>query len=141
LSWLRPSRTVVDPRGTEWEIYVTRSRIGSWKGLDSPDVEPLGSSPARGGADLWFVLVPVMVVLEIVAGILRLIALVPLSLASAARHRNLRVEAIVSYPARQVYAWDVERDVLDDVLEEITASLERGSIAHPVDARFLGEIE
>ena len=91
--------------------------------------------------DVWWVLVPLLVLFEIVLGVVKLIALVPFGLVSAARHRDLRVEAIVEYPVRQVYAWDVERPALERVLDEISTSLERGSIAHPEDARFLGEVE
>jgi hypothetical protein len=139
VSWLRPSRTVVDPRGTTWEIYVTRTRIGQWNGI-SPDVPTGFPSPQRTEL-LSFLLVPVMMVLELIVGILRLIALVPLSLASVATRRPLRIEAITEYPMRQTYAWNVVPPMLDRVLDEISAALERGSIAHPSDAHFLGEIE
>jgi len=138
LSWLRPSRTVIDPRGTTWEIYVTRSRLGSWQSLDT-GLDPHSTHGQLD--DAWWVLVPILVLFEIVLGLLKLIALVPLGLVSAARHRDLRVEAIVEYPARQVYAWDVERAAIERVLDEISAGLARGAIARPADARFLGEIE
>jgi hypothetical protein len=138
VSWLRPSRTVVDPHGTQWEIYVTRARIGSWNALDTGLDPPLTASKAD---DVWFVLVPLLMLLELVVGILKLIALVPFGLFSAATHRSLRVEAIVEYPARQTYGWDVARPVLERVLDEIVEGLEHGTIAHPADARFLGVID
>jgi hypothetical protein len=140
VTWLRASRSVIDPRGQTWELYVTRARIRPWK-----NVTPEGGVAADHGAsfafDFWLLLVPVFMVIELVVGILRLIALVPLSLAGVAMRQRLRVEAIVEYPTRQLYAWEVERATLDRVLDEICAGLERGSIAHPAEARFLGELE
>jgi hypothetical protein len=85
--------------------------------------------------------VPVFVVLELLVGLLRLIALVPLSLASAASRQQLRVEAIVERPAREMHAWSVKRATLEDVLDEICAGLEQGRIPRPADARYLGESE
>jgi hypothetical protein len=138
MTWLRASRRVVDPGGTTWELYVTRTRIGPWRDV-TPDIDVPSSGAA--GLDVWFLLVPVMMLLELLVGILRLIALVPLSLAGLAARRGLRVEAIVEYPTRQTYAWEVERASLSQVLDEVCAGLERGSIARPAAARFLGEIE
>ena len=138
MTWLRPSRTIVDPGGTRWEIYVTRTRIGAWEGVGTPDVDPM-FQPRE--AEVWWLLIPLMVVLEIVVGLLKLIALLPLSLLGVVLRRSLRVEAIADYPVRQTYAWNVERPALARVLDEITDGLERGSIARPPDAHYLGEVE
>jgi hypothetical protein len=140
VTWLRASRTVVDPRGQTWELYVTRTRIGPWKHVTPESDLPLGAG-CTAGFDVWFLLVPVFMAIELVVGILRLVALVPLSLAGVALRQRLRVEALVEYPTRQLYGWEVERATLGQVLDEICAGLARGSIAHPAGARFLGEIE
>jgi hypothetical protein len=137
MPWFRPTRTLIDARGATWEIYVTRTRIGQWKGVDTPDVDPTFD---RGGYT-WWLLVPVFVLIELIVGLLRLIALVPLSLASAASRQGLQIEAIVERPWREVHAWSVQRATLDGVLDEICAGLERGAIARPSDARYLGERE
>jgi hypothetical protein len=131
VSWLRPSRTVVDPHGKRWEIYVTRSRIGAWNGSATADVDPIFQPRA---AEVWWLLMPVMVVLEIVLGLLKLIALIPLSLAGVALRRQLRVEAITEHPMPQTYVWTVEKPALAHVLDEIAAGLEHGSIPRPEDA-------
>ena len=52
--WYRPARTLVDAHGATWEIYVTRTRIGQWKGVDTPDVDPIFDHGGYG----WFLLVP-----------------------------------------------------------------------------------
>ncbi len=72
MSWLRASRTAVDPDGRLWELYVTRTRIGPWSGIDAPDADL-----TFGGreAEVWWVLLPLLVVLELLLGILKLIAL------------------------------------------------------------------
>jgi hypothetical protein len=137
MPWFRPTRTLVDAHGATWEIYVTRTRIRPWKGVDTPDVDPTFD---RGGY-AWWLLVPVFVLIELIVGLLRLIALVPRSLASAASRQGLQIEAIVERPGREVHAWSVQRATLDRVLDEICAGLERGAIARPSDARYLGESE
>jgi hypothetical protein len=95
----------------------------------------------RRATEVWWLLIPVMVVLEIVLGILKLIALIPLSLAGVALRRPLRVEAITEYPMRQTYVWIVEKPAVARVLDEIASGLEQGSIARPDDACYLGEVE
>jgi hypothetical protein len=106
--------------------------------MGTPDADPMFQPRA---AEVWWLLIPVMVVLEIVLGLLKLIALIPLSLAGVALRRQLRVEAITEYPMRQTYVWTVEKPALARVLDEIAAGLEQGSVARPDDARYLGEIE
>jgi hypothetical protein len=140
VTWLRAARRVVDPGGRTWELYVTRARIRPWQAVTPEDGLPAGQE-AAAGVDVWFLLVPVFVVIELVVGILRLIALVPLSLAGVALRQRLRVEAIAEHPTRLLYAWEVERATLDQVLDEIAAGLARGSIVQPAHARFLGETE
>ena len=137
MSWLRASRKAIDPDGRVWELYVTRTRIGPWNGMGTPDADlTFGAREA----EVWLVLLPVMVVLELLLGILKLIALVPLSAASIVTRQALRVEAIVEYPLRETYVWTVGRPVLERVLDEIASGLERGSIVRPADARYLGEM-
>jgi hypothetical protein len=138
VSWLRASRSVVDTHGRRWEIYVTRSRIGAWDGVVGGDVDPFFGNR---GTELTWLLTPLFVVAELLLGLLKLIALVPLSLAGVALRRPLRIEAIAEHPVRQTLVWGVERPQLARVLDEIAAGLERGSIPRPQGARYLGELD
>jgi hypothetical protein len=68
LSWLRASRKVVDPDGVAWDIYVTRARFGEWKALDIGAGDDFAGD--RVGL-LWLLMVPVLVVVELAAGLRR----------------------------------------------------------------------
>jgi hypothetical protein len=138
MSWLRASRKAIDPDGRVWELYVTRTRIGPWNGMDVPDADLTFGGRA---AEVWWVLLPLMVVLELLLGILKLIALVPLSAASTLTRQPLRIEAIVEYPLRETYAWTVAGPALRPALDQIATGLERGALVEPADARYLGQID
>ncbi len=140
MSWLRPSRTVVDPTGTRWEIYITRTRMGRWHGIDTPDVGLDVGGAGTPFVDTWL-LFPLLVVLELLVGLVKLIALIPLSLAGVALRRGLRVEAIADLGEGRTYIWAVEKPALAGVLDEIAAGLAHGSIPRPQAARYLGERE
>jgi hypothetical protein len=137
VSWLRPSRRLVDAEGTAWEIYVTRMRTGSWQALDTPDVDPLFEGH-RG--DVVWLLFPFLVLAQIAMGIARLIALVPRSVAGVALRRPLRIEAIAEFPGRRTRAWVVEKPDVERVLDEIASGLRAGSIPAPAGTRYLGEL-
>jgi hypothetical protein len=138
LSWLRASRKVVDPQGVAWDIYVTRARFGTWKAIDSGVDDELAGRP---GAALWFVMVPVMVVGELVLALVRLVLLVPTTIGRAVTRQGLRIEAVADWPEPQRYGWEVTVEARERVLAEIADGLERGSIAQPAGAVFLGELE
>jgi len=138
VSWLRASRKVVDPEGVAWDIYVTRARFGQWKGLDVDMGDGLAGH--RGGL-LWLLMVPLFVVVELVLALVRLIALVPITLGRAAAKRGLRIEAVADWPQPQRYGWEVPVEAREQVVNEIAAGLRRGSIAQPEGAVFLGELE
>jgi hypothetical protein len=106
VSWLRPSRRLVDAEGTAWEIYVTRMRTGSWQSLDTSAVDPLFEG---GRGDVVWLLFPFLMLAQIVMGIVRLIGLVPRTVAGVALRQPLRIEAIADVPGRRTRAWTVEK--------------------------------
>jgi hypothetical protein len=139
LTWLRASRKVVDPEGVAWDIYVTRVRAGGWHGLDTGIDGDFGV----GGRTsiLWFLTIPVLVVVELVLALVRLLLLIPATVGRAATQRGLRIEAVADWPQPQRYGWEVPASARERVLAEITDGLARGSIAEPAGVVFLGELE
>jgi hypothetical protein len=137
VSWLRASRKVVDPKGVAWDIYVTRARFGAWKGLD---VDMTSPGDYRAGL-LWFALIPVLVVVELVLALVRLVVAIPTTIGRASMQRGLRIEAVADWPQPQRYGWEIPVKARTRMLDEIAGGLERGSIPQPAGAVFLGELE
>jgi hypothetical protein len=138
LSWLRASRKVVDPKGIAWDVYVTRVHGGPWRARDTGGWQ----GPSDGESFLlWLVLLPLLVVFELVRLVLRLLALVPITIVRTVAGGRLRIEAIADWPQPRKYAWEIEPRMRERMLDEIAGALERGSIARPAGAVFLGELE
>ena len=137
MSWLRPSRRLVDAEGTAWEIYVTRMRTGAWQSLDTPDVDPLFEG---GRGDVVWLLFPVLVLAQIVMGIVRLIGLVPRSVAGVALRQPLRIEAIADFPDAGRVPGPSRSPTSSGCSTRSPRGYAQGSIPEPSGTRYLGEL-
>ena len=69
---------------------------------------------------------------------LRFLALLPASLVKGRRSRARRIEAVTSFPEREVLLWTTTVDLVEVILDEIVAGLAAGKIAHPEGAVYSG---
>ena len=135
----RPARTVADPGGRSWEIYVTRVRLPPWRRQAGDGVDV----PARVvGGRAFLVIGPVALLLALVEEIVLPLACalveLPLALVRGAGARERRIEAVTHWPHRQVYVWTTTSQQLDRVLAEVAGGLERGEVRQPRGAQFGG---
>lgn len=141
MGWFRPARTVCDPSGVRWEIYVSRIAPPPWKQGAS---DRLGTPP--GGARVSGLLMVVgfpFALLDFLWGSLLvpatgfLVAL-PGAVLRGRRSEAVRIEAIRFYPDSETRLWTTTRDQEASVLAEIASGLERGAIVHPTGAVYSG---
>ena len=100
MSLFRPARTVTDPSGTYWELYVSKTVLPAWKQGDSGDDGFIGGRmapydvltvPFAVVGALWSVLVFPAV---------RFLALLPSGVVKGRRSRAVRIEAVTNFPQR-----------------------------------------
>jgi hypothetical protein len=133
MGFLRPQRKVLDPDGAEWELYVSRMVLPTWRPSDH-EVGPLGQSTIFGllleglYAIVGAILVPVA----------RLLAALPGAWLRGRRSREYRIEAITWFPHRQSQIWTTSAEDLDEALIAISAGIRRGRPAQPACAVFRG---
>ena len=131
---LRPARRVTTPAGDDWEIYVSKTILPTWRGSDADDA---GSGPSPTLFDL-----PINLVLFVWANILvplaRMLVLLPLAVVRGRRSRAVRVEAVMSFPHRQVLLWTTTDVHVARVLDEIATGLAAGKVARPEGAFYSG---
>lgn len=131
---LRPARTVTSPSGDDWEIYVSKTVLPAWRGTDADDA---GSDPSPSLFDL-----PINFVLffwaNLVVPIARMVVLLPLAVVRGHRSRAVRVEAVTSFPHRQVLLWTTTDVHVARVVDEIVTGLAEGKIARPEGAFYSG---
>lgn len=131
---LRPSRRVTSRSGDEWEIYVSKTALPAWRGSDSDDmsIEGLPDIPIAIVAALWA---------NVIVPLARVLVLLPLAAVRGRRSRAVRVEAVTSFPHRQVLLWTTTDVHLARVVDEIAAGLARGTVARPEGAYYSGPEE
>jgi hypothetical protein len=64
--------------------------------------------------------------------------LLPIAVARGRRSRAVRIEAVRTYPDREVLLWTTTEGRLDGVLDDIAAGLAAGKIVHPEGAVYSG---
>ena len=64
--------------------------------------------------------------------------LLPIAVARGRRSRAIRVEAVRTFPDREVLLWTTTEGRLEVVLDEIAAGLAAGKIVHPEGAVYSG---
>lgn len=128
---LRRARRVTSPSGDEWEIYVSKTALPAWRGSDADEmsIQGLPDIPVAIVAALWAnILVPLA----------RLVVLLPIAVVRGHRSRAVRVEAVTSFPHRQVLLWTTTDVHVARVVDEIATGLAAGKVARPEGAFYSG---
>jgi hypothetical protein len=127
----RPARTVTSPNGDYWELYVSKTALPSWRGSDSDDItiDGLPDIPIAIAAALWA---------NLLLPLGRMLALLPLAVVRGRRSRAVRIEAVKTFPTRQVLLWTTTDVHGARVLEEVAAGLAQGTIARPAGCVYAG---
>jgi len=139
----KPVRTVTDPTGETWELYVSRVALPAWKqgGYNS-----LLDEPAMGGGwgrdsvlELPFALIGFLWS-SILVPFLRLLFLTPFAVVKGRRSQSARIQAMCfSGFDRETRTWTTTIDQVDSVLEEIALGLQQGKVVQPTGAIYSGE--
>ena len=135
----RPATTVTSPSGDYWELYVSKTALPAWKGTDADDINPGGMNT---GTDIGLLELPVMLLAFLWAQLLvplaRLAVLLPVAVVRGRRSRAVRIEAVTTYPQRQVLLWTTTDAYWRTVLDEIAAGLAEGKVVQPENAIYSG---
>ena len=129
----RPARTVNCANGDYWELYVSKTAQPSWKGSDFDDElgwdgTMFGVIPALA-ATLWT---------SLVRPLGRALVLLPVAVVRGRRSRAVRIEAVATFPQRQILLWTTTDVHRDRVLDEIATGLAQGKIVRPAGAVYTG---
>lgn len=140
MGWFRPRRTVRDPFGQEWELYVSRVAPPAWR--EAPSTA-LGVAPVgRLGAGLFVIGLPFAFASFLWGGVLRpalrFAVLLPPAMLRGRRSNAVRIEAICFFPGREARLWTTTPDQVGSVLEEIARGLAEGRIVQPAGAVYSG---
>jgi hypothetical protein len=143
MSLFRPIRKVTDPRGREWEIYV--SRYSTPKGEPNDDdsladeVTGIGGSGGRGLAELLLEL-PRFLYHQLLVPIGRFLVLAPYRSLRSRRATTVWIEAISwgVAPHKESIRWTTTPDHASRVLEQIARGLAAGDVARPLGGVFQG---
>jgi len=128
---LRPARRVSTPNGDYWELYVSKTALPVWRGSDSDDmsIDGLPDIPIAIAATVWA---------NVVVPLGRVLALLPLAFVRGHRSRAVRIEAVKTFPQRQVILWTTTEAHLPRVLDEIAAGLAQDTLARPDGCVYSG---
>ena len=134
MSLFRPARKVSCPNGDYWELYASKTALPTWRergGLDS-------TGDARGDV----VLLPFAVIGALwgmlIAPLARFLVLLPIAVVRGRRSRAVRIEAVRTFPDREVLLWTTTEGSLEVVLDEIAAGLAAGKVVQPEGAVYSG---
>lgn len=134
----RPARTVTTPSGDYWELYVSKTVLPAWRQGDGfqPGIE-------TADAPIGLFELPIMVVSFLWSSLLvplaRVLVLLPVSVIRGRRSRAVRIEALSTFPQRQVLLWTTTDVHKDRVLDEIAAGLALGKVVCPSGAVYSGQ--
>ena len=117
------------PNGDYWELYVSKTALPAWRGSD---VDGEGD---RYGPPIELVLV---IWANLVLPLARALALLPMAVIRGHRSRAVRIEAVSTFPRREVLLWTTTDGNLPRVLDEIAAGLAQGKIVRPAGAVYSG---
>jgi hypothetical protein len=135
----RPARSVTSPSGDFWEIYVSKTKLPAWKGSDADDALNV---TGYGAGPLSLLDLPIVSIMFVWSNILvplaRMLVLLPLAVLRGRRSRAVRVEAVTSFPRKQVVLWTTTDVHVARVVDEIAAGLATGTFAKPQGAFYYG---
>jgi hypothetical protein len=135
MSLFRPARKVSCANGDYWELYVSKTALPAWR-------ETGGSMGSFGDPRADLIALPFAVVGAIwgmlIAPFLRFIVLLPIAAVRGRRSRAVRIEAVRTFPQREVLLWTTTEGSVDAVLDEIAAGLAEGRTVQPEGAVYSG---
>jgi len=135
VSLFRPARKVSCPNGDYWELYVSKTALPTWR-------ETGGSMGSVGDPRGDLIMLPFTVIGAIwgmlIAPLLRFVVLLPVAVVRGRRSRAVRIEAVRTYPDREVLLWTTTDGSVAGVLDEIAAGLVAGKIVQPEGAVYSG---
>ena len=135
MSLFRPARKVSGPGGDYWELYASKTRMPTWReaGIEpKTSGDPLFDIPIVVFCTLWAILV---------APLLRVLVLLPVAIVRGRRSRAIRIEAVRTFPEREVLLWTTTDGSVEVVLDEIAAGLAAGKVVQPEGAVYSGREE
>ena len=135
MSLIRPARKVSGPGGASWELYASKTRLPTWREASihiSRSGDPIFDIPIVVFSVLWGLLV---------APLLLVLVLLPLACVRGRRSRAIRIEAVRTFPAREVLLWTTTDGSVEVVLDEIATGLAAGKVVQPEGAVYSGREE
>jgi hypothetical protein len=126
---------VSGPGGDYWELYASKTRLPTWGEAAihiSRSGDPIFDIPIVVFSVLWGLLV---------APLFFVLVLLPLAVVRGRRSRAIRIEAVRTFPDREVLLWTTTDGSVDVVLDEIAAGLAAGKVVQPEGAVYSGREE
>jgi hypothetical protein len=126
---------VSGPGGDYWELYASKTRLPTWRDAAihvSRSGDPIFDIPIVVFSVLWGLLV---------APLFFVLVLLPLAVVRGRRSRAIRIEAVRTFPDREVLLWTTTDGSVDVVLDEIAAGLAAGKVVQPEGAVYSGREE
>jgi len=134
----RPAATVTSPSGDYWELYVSKTALPAWTGNDGDDIGMGGLETTDAGFfELPFMLLA-FVWANIIVPLARVVVLLPLAVVRGRRSHAVRIEAVKTFPQREVLLWTTTDAHRQRVLEEIVGGLGQGKVVQPAGAVYSG---
>lgn len=134
MSLFRPARKVSCPNGDYWELYASKTTLPSWN--------ERGGLASTGDARADILMLPFVVLGALwgmlIAPLLRFLVLLPVAVVRGRRSRAIRIEAVRTFPDREVLLWTTTDGRLEVVLDEIAAGLAAGKVVQPEGAVYSG---
>lgn len=139
MSLFRPARTVTSPSGDYWELYVSKTALPAWRGSDADDAVDVSG---YGSAQFDVLELPVMVLAffwaNLILPLARVVLMLPVAVVRGRCSRAVRIEALRTFPRREVLLWTTTDGHAPRVLDEIAAGLSQGKIVRPVGSVYTG---
>jgi hypothetical protein len=135
----RAARTVTSPSGDYWELYVSKTALPAWRegsGGFEPGVEAV--IPEVGLVELPLMILGFMWS-SILVPLMRMVVLLPIAVVKGRRSHAVRIEAVNTFPRRQVLLWTTTDVHRDRVLDEIAVGLAQGKVVCPSGAVYSGQ--
>ena len=134
----RPARKVTTASGEYWELYASKTALPPWAPSEGFQPGVAALTPQIGLLEL-----PTMVLSFLWSSILlplaRVVVLMPIAVVRGRRSHAVRIEAVSTFPRRQVLLWTTTDVHKNRVLDEIAAGLAQGKIVRPSGAVYSGE--
>jgi len=133
----RPARTVTSPNGDRWELYVSKTALPAWRSSDGdmPYTETLN-------AELDLLQLPLALLSfvwgSILVPLVRFSVLLPVAVVRGRRSRAVRIEAMRTFPEREVLLWTTTDMHVPRALDEIAAGLAAGEVPRPDACVYAG---